>query len=136
MKEAFVKRKLSSLVPIDGISEEAIRQIPSGEIVRIKWSRARNPQFHRKYFALLKASFELQDHFDNIETFRFWLTLKSGYFDAIVTPNGKTIFKPKSISFASMGQDEFEELYQRTIDVIIKEFGVTREDVERVLDFA
>ena len=135
-KSAYMKRVWSKLVPDDPISEEAIRAIPPGEVVMIRWSRPRNVKFHRKFFALLKAGFELQDHFDNLEAFRFWLTIKAGFFDIVQAPDGKIMFIPKSISFAKMSEDEFEALYNHIIDILITEFGVTREDVERVLEFA
>ena len=135
MRTAFVERTWSFLKPADKFSEEVIRKIPAGEVVRITWSRPRNYKFHKRYFALLKAGLELQDFFDDLDTFRYWLTIKSGFFNTIITPSGDTLLRPKSISFASMDEDEFKKLYSKTIDVIIENFGVAKEDVERILEF-
>ena len=135
MKEAFVKRTWSILQPDDELSEEAIRQIRPGQVVRNSWTRPRKIRFHRKIIALLKSVFELQDFFDDFDVFRFWIIMKAGYFDVIATPKGKVIFKPKSISFASMDEDEFEKLYSKILDVSIKQFGITKENIEKIMEF-
>jgi hypothetical protein len=56
--------------------------------------------------------------------------------------NGKIVYVPKSINFASMDQTEFEKFYSRCIDTAIKYFaiGETPEQValmaEEYLHFA
>lgn len=53
----------------------------------------------------------------DIEMFRRWLTVEAGYFDIYETPSGIRK-EPKSISFANMGQDEFNAFYKNCFDVV------------------
>nr|WP_279037749.1 DUF1367 family protein [Snodgrassella alvi] len=52
----------------------------------------------------------------DIDSFRRWLTIEAGYFNICVTPAG-VVKEPKSISFASMDQDEFNAFYQACFTV-------------------
>ena len=56
----------------------------------------------------------------NFERFRSDITILAGFYEQYYRVDGSLRIEPKSISFASMDQDEFDLLYQRTIDVIIK----------------
>lgn len=46
----------------------------------------------------------------DIEQFRKWLIMEAGYFDVVENPHGIRK-EAKSISFAKMGQEEFEAFY-------------------------
>ena len=48
--------------------------------------------------------------------FRKWLTMEAGYFDVYETPTGIRK-EAKSISFASMGQEEFNAFYKNCFEV-------------------
>lgn len=52
----------------------------------------------------------------DIDSFRRWLTIEAGHFNICVTPAG-VVKEPKSISFASMDQDEFNAFYQACFTV-------------------
>ena len=52
----------------------------------------------------------------DIDSFRRWLTIEAGYFNICVTPAG-VVKEPKSISFASMEQNEFNAFYQACFTV-------------------
>lgn len=52
----------------------------------------------------------------DINSFRRWLTIEAGYFNYRLTPAG-VVKEPKSISFASMDQDEFNAFYQACFNV-------------------
>ena len=53
----------------------------------------------------------------DIEQFRKWLVVEAGYFDVVENPHGIRK-EAKSISFANMGQEEFNQFYQRCFNVI------------------
>ena len=40
---------------------------------------------------------------------------------------------PKSISFAKMNEEQFQEVYQRVLDVIIEDIGADKETIEKQL---
>ena len=52
----------------------------------------------------------------DIDSFRRWLTIEAGYFNICVTPAG-VVKEPKSISFASMDQDQFNAFYKACFNV-------------------
>ena len=78
----------------------------------------------------------------NPERFRKDVIILAGYFDATYRLDGDVRIEAKSISFASMSEDEFEKLYSATIDVILKHVctqfdgKMLDEVVEQALAFA
>lgn len=105
---------------------------------RSKWVDAdiktpRNPKFHRKFFALMNYAFEIWPDPEsveyrgemiqpekNFEQFREWVTVMAGYYDVVGYPDGSFKFRAKSISFAAMDDEEFGELYNAVINVILE----------------
>ena len=49
----------------------------------------------------------------NREAFREWLAIEAGHFEIVQTPSG-SLKRAKSISFANMGQEEFNQFYSRS----------------------
>ena len=54
----------------------------------------------------------------SFDAFRRWTTIQAGYYSIIQMPDGSQFKEPKSISFTSMDDTEFAELYQSTLDVL------------------
>jgi len=69
------------------------------------------------------------------EQFRKDLIILSGHYNAYYRLDGSVRIEAKSISFGSMNEDTFEELYSSTIDVVLKRIlhHYTREDLENVV---
>lgn len=116
--EILAKCTLSGLVPLYGSDFEEKKKLKLGETYKVKVTKPRNSKFHRKFFALLNMAFQNQDHYDNFEKFRFVMTMKAGLFEVIETDKGQ-VFMPKSISFASMDDVEFEKLYKSMVNEVI-----------------
>lgn len=128
----LMKRTQSGLVPCYDSDYEALKKIKFGDEVVCEIKKPRNYDFHKKFYALLNLAFQNQDRYEQFEHLRYVYTLKAGFFEEIVTDKG-VVFKPKSISFAKMDDYEFSELYNRMVDVVIKEIGATREMIETEL---
>jgi len=147
-----------ALMPSHQQDLEAIKKLPAGQPLRVKVTRMRNVGQHRKYFALLNHVFDVweppvaKDEIvtfgdqvlqpeKNFERFRHDIIILCGFYDAHYRINGEIRLEPKSISFASMDQDEFEQLYDKTIDVIIKHVlhnytgDELREVVDQIMEF-
>jgi len=135
--EAFFRKAVNnSLVPCDQDAAEFVRKLKLGEETRVKITKARNIRFHRKYFALLQYAFdcfepedvEIPQHLSvrgivpekNFERFRKDLIILAGYHHATVRVNGDIQIEADSIAFGNMSEDTFAELYQKTIDVVLK----------------
>ena len=137
--EAFLfKTQNGWLVPADDEDRDKLSKVKPGSIIKIKFGVPRNYKFHQKFFAFVKATFDMQEFFDSMEAYRKWLTMKAGWYDTIQTPKGKTIFHAKSISFDAMEEDEFEKLFSACIDVFLRELGngITEDELRRVIDFS
>jgi hypothetical protein len=99
--------------------------------------KPRNYEFHKKYFDLLNLVFENQEQYDNFKAFRSAVTMQAGWYNTHTSLNGVLMFSPKSISFANMDDLEFEKLYNKTINIVLKYFiDCEREELlEMVLSY-
>ena len=124
-------------VPSDVAAVKYIYNRKVGDILSADVKICRSyPQLQR-FMKFIAITFDMQEHFDSKPAYRYWLTMKAGYFDTIVAPNGNTMFKAKSIAFAEMEEDEFREVFSSCIDVFLKEFGQgqTEDDILQVVGF-
>lgn len=147
MAEILVTKTASgALAPADQQAADYIAKLKLGEAVKVKATRMRNPGHHRKYFALLNFAFDAWEPVGkeykgelvqkNFEQFRNDVTVLAGYYESAVTLKGDVRLSAKSISFGSMGQDEFETLYSATVDVILARIltRYTRADLDQVVE--
>lgn len=105
------------------------KKLRIGHIYTAEIKKARNIQFHRKYFALINCAWEYQnekveEHFKGSKnSFRKTVEIAAGYYDPIYSIERKEwIESPKSIAFDKMDEAEFAELYDRVRDVLLKVF--------------
>lgn len=147
MKEIVLTKAAGGvLVPIDPQAAEYIAKLKMGAAVRATVKLQRNPRFHRKFMALLNLAF---DHWEpaeatykgqvvgkNFDQFRRDITILSGYYEMAVNLKGETRLTAKSISFASMDQAEFDDLYNAVVNVILKHVltNYSRDDLDNVMD--
>ena len=126
MKIYLVKRNDGVFIPAYNSDHETAKKIHSGEMLSCEITRPRNIEFHKKFFALLNMGFANQEQYDIFEHYRAVMTMKAGFFEEIKTDKGM-VYLPKSISFAKMDELVFQELYDKMIDVLIKELKITEE---------
>ena len=122
----------AGLVPFDQSAADWFDKIPIGAAVEGEFRQPRNAKFHRKFFAMIQVAFSNYDWPEvstpwgpaktNFELFRKYVIVRAGYYQAALTPTGDIRAEPKSISFASMSEDEFQKLYSDVLDVILREF--------------
>lgn len=134
------------LLPCDDEAKETIEQWPMGQGVRAKVTRARNLPFHRKFFAMLGLGFEAWEPPDrehrgtpamkNRERFRKDVLIMAGFYETVVNLRGEVRAEAKSISFANMDEDEFNQVYNRVADVILQKVlrNYTRADLDIVVN--
>lgn len=150
-----------ALVPAHQSDVEAIKTLPRQQPVKVKVTRIRNVNHHRKYFALLNYAFDVWEPGNsimesavsmkvmsgeleiekNFDRFRKDIAILAGFYIATYRTDNTVRIEAKSISFANMDQAEFEQLYDKTIDVIIKyvlrnyTVDELRAVVEQVMEF-
>ena len=102
------------------------RKLKIGKVYSVDIKQHRNYELHKKYFALINCAWEYlsegkQSHFGNVDNFRKTIEVIAGYFDEWYSPKLKQpVHIPKSISYASMDNLEFEQLYSNVWDVLFR----------------
>ena len=151
MADVFLMKLPSgALAPADQAAAEAIERIRSGSIVSAKITQPLNVRFHRKFFAMVAYLYDIwhetvepishkgQEVKPSRDRFRRDLIILSGRFDATYNVLGELRLEAKSISFASMDEIAFEELYSSVIDVALSKVlngrGMTPEKVRAAVD--
>jgi hypothetical protein len=140
MIEMYLKKTLTGLIPTTKDSNDKYEKLKLNEEVKAKITQPnkRVLGFHKKFFALLDVSFEHRpERLDGInkEAFRKEVICRAGYYTLHTNFKGFEVYEAKSIAFNSMKQPEFEELYNRVMDIIIKYVldGSKTEEVERAV---
>jgi RNAse (barnase) inhibitor barstar len=113
---------------------DALKKLKRDTTLLFDVKQERNSQHHRKFFALVNMVFQNQEVFNNIEHLRKELTIESGFYDEYRTFDGELKREAKSISFANMDQTEFNELYSKFCDTIIRVMGWDMEMIEENLE--
>ena len=129
----FCEKKLSGFVPASAGEFEKFQKFKLGDVYEVEVKLKRNYGFHKKFFGMLNLTFANQDFTDNFELFREALIIEAGFCVDQPLLDGTVQPRAKSISFAKMDQAEFEEVYNRVLDVCLKIVGVSGEEFEREL---
>lgn len=144
-------KKVSDLmiIPEDQNSAEFISNLKTGQVITAEFKKPRNYRFHKKYFALLNFAYENWEPLEfqdskwqgitpekSFERFRKDLIILSGHYEAVYRVDGSIRIEPKSIAFANMDEEQFNELYDATINVILKKIlkNYTKQDLQNVLN--
>jgi len=137
------------LSPGDQTTADFVFRLKTGQAIHADFKKVRNYQFLKKFFVLINFLYEhwepgeLQDpKWKNIkpqksfDRFRKDLIVLAGFYEAFYRLDGSTRIEAKSISFGNMGEEEFEELYSRVIDVGLKHVlpNYNKTELEKVVD--
>jgi len=134
MKILVAKTINGFLKPAYDSDHEQFGKMPLNEVFEIEYKKVRNPKFHRLFFAMLKLCFENQDSYRNLEDLRHDVTIEAGFYTEVVNViTGEIRKKPNSISFSTMDDTEFAEVYTAVRDVIINFLGIESETLEEEL---
>ena len=128
------KQKSGLFAPIDDDDFRKSLKIDTGEIVKVEYWKKRNYEFHKKFFALVNMVFDNQEVFTNLDTLRKELTIESGFYTEYVDFQGVVQREAKSISFASMDEAEFSDLYGKFCDTVIRLMGWDTELIEENIE--
>lgn len=129
------------LVPCGDDDYEQKRKLKVGQTYNVEIRIVRNVDFHRKYFALISYAWEFLNEqetaaFGTKEGFRKSVEITAGHYEPLYDLETQSfVHVPKSISFGSMDNAEFSELYGRVKDVIFSIIGgrVSETEFERLL---
>lgn len=141
--DIFCKVTPYGLVPIYDSDYELKKRLKVGTIVKCKVSNPRNYEHHKKFFALVRLTFEnlpsnlmekfkIRNEQDMLKRFKRDL----GYFSTHINERDECEIEYQSISFASMEQIEFEKFYTECVDLVVYQYlsGIDKEDLLNELE--
>ncbi len=126
------------LVPLYDSDLDLKKRLKVGSVVKCKVSNPRNYEHHKKFFALVRLTFDnlpsnLAEHFKvyNEEDMLRRFKRDLGYFKTSLNERGEKEIEYQSISFSAMEQHEFERFYNQCIDLVLYKYlkGIDKEDL-------
>lgn len=121
---------------------ELLKKIPIGKEVKANVTQPRNPRFHRKFFALIRAAWDCiteqqRTNLRSVEAFREQLLITSGFSEPLFDIAGnKFMERAKSISFSKMDEAQFSDVYSKVLDTILTILtmdGISEEQFNNIL---
>ena len=129
MKVFLIKQLNNSLKVAYNSDYDKIKKLKVNKEYQCEIKQLRNPKFHRKFFALINMLFENQERYNNSDRMRKDLIIEAGFYNEWVDLQGVVQREAKSISFGSMKEDEFQDLYSKVIDVIVQHFHFDKQNI-------
>lgn len=136
--DIFCKVTPCGLVPLHDSDLDLKKRLRVGSVVRCKVSNPRNYEHHKKFFALVRLTFDnlplplvekwnIRNEYDMLRRFKRDL----GYFTNTISEYGEHEIEYLSISFAAMEQHEFEQFYNQCIDLVLFKYikGIDKQDL-------
>lgn len=100
--------------------------------------KKRSKPFHDKYMSLIRFAFNNWpvDYYKDFDAFRKNIIILSGYYVETWDLQGNIQLIAKSIAFDKMELEDFEKLYSRSIDVILKYVltNYSKDDIDRCVN--
>ena len=120
-----MKRVGGALIPADFNADDTVHNIPEGSEVMVTLRRARNPKFHRWFFALLRKVIDNTDgRWANEEQLLYALKMATGHAEPSPALTGEVLLYPKSINFAAMDEVAFKTFVAKCLDEIHLNLGI------------
>lgn len=126
------------LVPVYDSDLDMKKRLKVGTTVRCRVTQPRNYEFHKKFFALVRLTYDnlplplverwnIRSVDDMLRRFKRDL----GYYTSSVNELGEREVEYKSISFAAMDEEEFERFYKGSVNLVLGKYirGLEREDL-------
>ena len=141
--EILCRVTAQGLVPMYDSDLDEKKKLREGDTVTCSIRKPRNYEFHKKFFALVRLTFDnlperlvcmlnVRNEQDMLTCFKLDLGLFTTAWHG-----RREVVKLESISFASMDETEFQKFYDRCIDLVLSTYlrGTDRqsliEEVER-----
>jgi len=135
-RELFlIKTQFNTFKPAFESDLDIAKKIKIGEPIKVKYSFPRNYEFHKKFFAMINLAYHNFDTASNIIDFRKEIVKRAGFYYEHVNFKGVTEYKALSISFASMDEIKFQDVYDKCLSVIFKHVLKLEKTDENLLNF-
>lgn len=109
---------------------ETAKKIKVNEPYEFEFKNVRNIRFHKKWFSLLNLTLANTDKFKDINHLRRTVAIECGWYNEDIEPlTGEIRITHKSISFSQMDNDQFSELYSKSIDYCCQILGIEKSEI-------
>lgn len=125
---AVIKTPTGALAPADQQTADFVAKLKLGQGLHADFKRVRDIVKHRRGFALLQFAFEMWDApqleyegqpvAKNFDRFRKDVTILAGHYTSTVNLRGEIRLEAKSLSFGSMDDTEFAQVYKNILGVV------------------
>jgi len=126
------RNTLSGLIPLYPSDVLDKQKLTIGTDYECDIKFPRNYEFLKKFFALINLGHHNTKLDLPFDVYRKIMIMRAGYFTAYQTDKG-VHYEADSISFGSKSESEFQEIFSRVLDQVIKDIGLTSEEVEKEL---
>jgi len=139
---AYFEHRNGCLIPSDDKAIQLVGKVAKrNKGVLVKMHTPRNPRHHRLFFALMNEVIEGGGWDGSTNTLLVWVKVATGHVETFISPTGKTVYTPKSISFGSMPQNEFAPFFDAAIREVCKRLlsgaseAALRQRIEQAVDY-
>lgn len=122
----YVQRRGSQLVPEMAMDKDLIERLPLGQRIKISVSAGRSPSKLRFYWSFLGRVVKATECAPSPEALHDVVKLHTGFVTPVLV-KGFTVAVPKSISFSSMSESEFDDFLNAALKWISQTYGITPE---------
>ena len=136
--ELLMRRTLRGLEPLD---DTALKGVPLGDVVRVKFARVRSGPRHRLFFAfvgMIHANLptELAAKYPTRELLLEAFKVLTGHAEMFWLPDGRQVVRGKSIAFSAMDETAFGQFMDRCFAIAAEHLipGIRRDDVRAELE--
>jgi hypothetical protein len=126
MKIEVFKQAGGIFTPVDDTEYEKTTKFKTGEQYQVEIKLTRNPKFHKKVFVFFNFCFSywsgvksFMDESAQKDEFRKQLTILAGYYNECYNLQGNLIIRAESLSFGSMSEERFREVYSALINTAL-----------------
>lgn len=142
MKEVFlIKCKDGGFRPAWEEDAGLLNYVKEDQIIQVSFRRPRNPANHRRFFKMLAVVIEnmpddVPDRYRNVEYLRYELMIGIGHCEIRHSKGGKEYPVPKTISFESVDEETFRDIYNKSVDYLLKHFlkGLDKDELIEVVE--
>ena len=131
----IVKKSYLGLVPASRgeFDKLELAKFVDGELYEVDIKKKRNIQFHRKFFALINICYENQEYYKDIDDLRKQLIIDAGFSREVVTHHGEIKTEALSLSFSSMDEIQFEDVYNKVLTEVMLLLDCDNESINEQL---
>ena len=125
--QIYVQRRGNHLVPEMQTDADLIQRLPLGQRIKVTVSEGRSPAKLRLYWSYLGRVVKACECAPSPEALHDVVKLHTGFVTPVLV-KGFTVAVPKSISFASMSEAEFDDFLATAEKWILATYGISIKD--------